>query len=79
MTKIYYKPDKDGIFREVKQSETVKAGMTSEQERNIVKKKTLRIIDLDFELNKFSQYCLLNRIKFNDSNQIAQIVIDYLK
>lgn len=34
---------------------------------------------LDWELNKFAHHCLTNRIKFNDSNQIAQIIIDYLK
>lgn len=34
--------------------------------------------ELDLQLNLFAQHLLLNNIKLNDSNQIAQVVIDYL-
>lgn len=51
------------------------------------KKEKIMVVDdegyivrtVDYMLNNFANYLLTNNIKLRDSNQIAQVIIDYLK
>ena len=50
----------------------VKADISSKDGFNVP------VSDLDKQLNEFANWCLVNYIKFNDSNQICELVKRYL-